>query len=304
MIHLFYGENDFAIKRAVDAKIAKFSQEFGTDSVEKIDAAEADFSDILSEIVNINMFAPRRLIVLSNTAKNKTAWTKLGENIARVPDETELIIVEPKPDKRTKTFKDLRKFAKEFSLLRSHEINAWAMDEAHRVGVEIKRDAVDELVMRTGGDQWLIAAELAKFASLGKVVDTKLVQELTEANVEASAFAVLDHAMNGQRAAMQQELANLRKVEDANKFMGLLASQIFALNVAVNANGKTTNEAAKDAGIHPFVMSKMFDVARKIEARDAKNFAKIVAKTDAKMKLSNANDAWNLVEIALSKIVR
>lgn len=302
MIHLYYGQNDFAIKRAVDEFAAKFAREHGDQSVMRIDVSETDFAPVLAEIVNISLFTPRRLIILTGASKNKSTWASLGDNLDRVPDETDLIIVEPNPDKRTKTFKSLKNSARGFAVLHPREQNQWTMDEAHRAGIEIKRDAVDELVARTGGNQWLIAAEIAKFAALGKVVNVELVRDFTEASTDASAFVVLDHALHGRRDAMQSELAALRKIEDANKFMGLLASQVFALNVAINANGRPSGEVAKDNSIHPFVMSKMFELARRIDGRDARSIAKTVAETDAKMKLSNADDAWTLLSITLAKI--
>lgn len=306
MIHLYCGENDFAIKRAVDAVCASFATKHGENSVAKINGGEIDADKLIAEIVNINMFAPQRLIVVENLAKNKTAWVKLGENLLRIPDETEVLIVESTPDKRTKTFKELKKIAKikEFPTLRFRDLDEWTMNEAHSQNVEIKRDAVDELIMATSGNQWQIAVEIAKFSTLDQMVDKKLVARLVEPNLEASAFAVLDFAMNGRRDVMIRELANLRKLEDANKFLGLLSSQIFALSTAVNAGDRRSNDVAKEMGIHPFVMEKMFAAARKLDKRDLAKYAQIVAETDAKCKLSNAADAWILVELALAKIVR
>jgi DNA polymerase III delta subunit len=302
VIHFYYGDNDFDLKRQLDAVAAQFVAKFGSDAVTKLDAGEVEPQTLLAEIVNINLFAPRRLVVVRGLDTNKAAWALLGESLDRVPDETELIVVANNPDKRTKTFKALKKLAKtrEFLALKGQALVEWTLLEAASQKVEIKRDAADTLIAATSGDQWRMAAEIAKFAALNKVVDKKLVQKIVEPNLEASAFLVLDYVLGGQKAQALQEIAKLSRLEDANKFLGLLSSQVFALAATANADGQTSAEIAKDTSTHPFVIEKMLAVSRRMKPRDVARIAQIVAETDAKIKLGG--DGWTLVKVALAKI--
>ena len=303
MIHLYFGENDFEIRRQIDSVTTKFAEKYGLDSITKIDALTTDPQNLLAEIVNVNLFTENRLIVLTNATKNKSVWAMLGENLARIPSETELIIIEPSPDKRTKTFRELQKTAKirEFKLPKNRDLTEFIISEAANSRVEIKRDAVDELIIYTGGNPWRITSEIAKFKALNQVMTRELIQNLVEPELSASAFKVLDNLLSGKREEVNSELSKLRQVEDANRFLGLLASQIFALAAAVASKNHSNSEVAKETGTHPFVMDKMFVTARRIDQREIQRISKIVAETDAKMKSTGA-DPWTLIEIALSKI--
>ena len=303
MIHYFYGTNDLGIFRAVNEFREKFIKKYDTESVVKLDVASIPSQKIMSEIINVNLFSPNRLIILSGVAENKTFSESLLENLLRIPDDVELVIIEPSPDKRTKTFKELVKKcnACEFRLPKDYDMVKFTLNEANNNRVEIKRDAVDELIIYTDGNPWRIASEIAKFKTLGKLVTVRLVQELVEPELTASAFLLMDCLLSGDRDKAAEELAKLRKIEKAEKFFGLLSSQVFALAIAVNANGRSSQNVASETNIHPFVMGKMFIVARRVNEKEIKRITRIIAETDNKLK-STGIDPWTLIELAISKI--
>jgi DNA polymerase III delta subunit len=307
VIYFYYGENDFELKRQIDAATAKFATKFDADAVIKLDAGEIEPQNLLAEIVNINLFAPRRLVVVRGLDLNKAAWTLLGENLRRVPDEIELVVTASAPDKRTKTFKELMKVAKtrEFTKIQGAALRKWASNEFAVAQVEAQNDAIDELIAATGGDQWRMAAEIAKFAAFGRKVNKKLVQEIVEPNLETNAFEILSLALAGRRAETAAEIAKLRQIEDANKFLGLLASQVFALVAAIHA-GSGSDVAAK-LKIHPFQLGKMRSLARTLgdaveQKRRLRRASEILAETDAKMKLADAEKAWTLIAVGLGRL--
>jgi DNA polymerase-3 subunit delta len=236
----------------------------------------------------------------------------LGDNLSRVPDETDLIIVATKPDKRTKTYKTLLKSAKsrEFPMLKPPEMKNWLFDETRQLGIKIDALAVNELLGITGGDsdqQARLSAEIAKFQTLGQPVTVDLVRKIVEPNLTTNAFEILNLALNGKRREMAAEIKNLRESgEDANKFLGLLASQIFALSAAVFASTGLAKEVAGDLKIHPFQLARMRDLADQLGSdsqRKIRKITKILADADAGIKLSRADEAWVLIEMALAKII-
>ncbi|GHU08146.1 hypothetical protein FACS189431_3890 [Alphaproteobacteria bacterium] len=303
MIHFYYGANDFAIRRQISSLTAQFAKKYGVENVVRLESSQADADKLLSEIVNIGLFSPNRLIIIDDVFGNKDLVSKLADGLSRVPDETNLVLVSAKPDKRTKLYKELVKITKprEFAQLKPFEIDKFVVEEAAAQHVETKPDGIKELVVYTGGDMWRIASEIAKFQALGKVVTAARVRELVEPDLSASAFNLLDDLLNGRRDQALRELAKLRRTEDANKFLGLLSSQVFALTAAVNAGEKPSGAVAGEMGVHPFVMSKMFDVARKMSPRDVARIAQIVAETDAKTKSTGA-DSWILIELVINKV--
>lgn len=307
MIYFFYGENDYEIRQQVDLLSAKFLAKYGADALTKIECSEIDTQKLVGEIVNINMFAPNRLMVLTGLENNKSAWASVAENLSRIPDETSVIISVKSPDKRTKAFKDLQKTAKsqEFKFLKGRELNDWLMQRLNSEKLEFERDAVDELIRITSGDQWRMSTEVAKFAALNKVVTVELIRQFVEPDLENNAFSILELTLNNRREQATIDLKNLRTSEDPNKFFGLLASQIFALSATIYS--QNPSQTASELKIHPFQLSKMTDLARRLgdkrqQQRKIRRILEILAKTDAKMKLSHPDDSWTLIELALARI--
>jgi len=310
VIYLYHGENEFALQRQIEVVTAKFAEQYDQAAITRLDASEIEPQNLLAEIVNINMFAPRRLIIIKDAEKNKATWDMLGENLTRVPDETDLIIVAAKPDKRTKTYKDLLKFAKvrEFTNLKPHEIKNWLSEEMRASGIKTDTRAIDELITATAGDsdqQARLAAEIAKFQVLGRPVDVDLVRQVVEPNLATNAFEILGLAIRGDRRRVTAELKQLRESgEDANKFFGLLTSQVFAMATAVFAGSDA--ETAKKMKIHPFQLSKMRDLASQLgdvvmRKRRIAKITEIFAAADAKMK-SSGGDPWVIIELMLAKL--
>lgn len=307
MIYLYYGENDLLRKRAVDKLVADFVKKYGSDSVNKLDCSDIEPQRLMAEIVNVNMFAPERLILLDNLDHNGGAWALIGENIERVSDGTSLVISTKSPDKRTKTFKILKTSAtvREFQPLKGRDLADWLGQELSSSGLEYKTNAIDELINATSGDQWRLAMEVAKLRYLDQVVTAQLVHDYVEPNLEANTFMIFEQALSGQRESALAELTRLEQLEDPNKFMGLLSSQAFALAAVIY--GSSQGDLAAKLKIHPFQLSKMSDVARRIgDAKQQKERIKritaILAATDAKIKLSRPNEAWALISVALGKI--
>ena len=305
VIHFFYGDNDFALKRAVDELTAKFAAECGVDAVTKIDAVGGEPRQLLAEILNVSLFAPRRLLVVKDANDNGEFWRSLGDNLARLADgPNDVLLLAAAPDRRTKTFKSLLQIAdvREFAPLKHFEIIKWIQTEAAAQHVQLQSDAAEELAAACGDDQWRIYNELQKLAELGRAVDKKCVREFVEPDLAANAFSVLEQALGGRTVAAAAELQKLRQLEDANKFLGLLASQVFALAAAVFSG----DAAAKDLKIHPFQLAKMRDLARELgsaaeQKARVKKCVQLLAETDAKMKTSSGDD-WTLIELALAKI--
>jgi len=310
VIYFYYGNSDFLIRQKVDSHITKFVKENGVDSVTKINADEIDSTQLISEIVNINMFAPRRLIVVRGAESLKSTWEKLSENLSRIPDETDLIIVAKSPDKRTKAFKDLQKYSdekREFLNPKPYELSKFILDEANLRRVEINNNAIARLIEITSGDGEnqlsRIVNEIEKMSMLSKVIDVNLIDKVVESDISASVFAIFELSLSGRREEVKREIEILRNSgENANKFFGLLMSQIFALAAAIFGDDKIT-----ELKINPYQLRAAKESARRLgdnseQKERVKSIVKQAAETDAKMKLSNHEDSWVLVEIMLMTI--
>jgi DNA polymerase-3 subunit delta len=298
VIYFYHGDDDLAVRRQVEAVKAAFAKKYGAENISQLNSENADA--VLAELVNIGLFSMERLVVLNGVFANKTLSEKLVEVLPRVHEKTEVIITEPKPDRRTKLYKVLvgEYKSKEFALGR--DVAGFTAGEAARLGVEISRAGIDELVNFVDGDRWRIASELKKLGEVGEPVSPELVRRYVEPELKASAFNLLDDLLAGQREAALAELGKLRIKEDANRFFSLLASQIFALSAVVAGSRRSAGDIAKDIGVHPFVIQKLASSAQRISKADVKKYSMIISETDEKIKTSKA-DAWTLIELAIAK---
>src|SRR5664280_1253944 len=96
VITLLVGENSFEIQRALDAIISDFDG-----NVEKIEGSELQVSQLPDIFMGVSLFADKRLVVIRNLFENKAVWPVLGDWTDKISDDIHLVLVEPKPDKRT-----------------------------------------------------------------------------------------------------------------------------------------------------------------------------------------------------------
>jgi DNA polymerase III delta subunit len=308
VIYFYFGDNEFEVRRQVETLTKQFAAENSVAAVSQLDTADSEAQTLLAEIVNLNLFMPRRLLVLAGLDDNRAAWQLLGDNLGRLPEVTTLVITAKKPDKRSRTFKQLLKNAQwqEFSSLNSQATKHWIVDEAKRLGVTIADLAVAELVERCGANQSTIAQELQKLSLLGQSIDQAIIQQYVEPNLTADAFSVLEKAIRGQTNQMTLALERLRQTEDANRFLGLISSQLWSLSAAVLVGSGA--DVAKRLAIHPFQLSKMQQLAvdlgasKTVRQRRLAEIIKIFAETDAKIKLASHKNAWTLITVGLGRL--
>ena len=107
MITLLVGDNSFEIRRALDHIIESFDGQ-----VEKVDGSTLEVKQLPDLLMGATLFAEKRLVVIKDLSENTGLWTTLVDWLPRLSEDTHLVLVEEKPDKRTKTFKELQKIAK------------------------------------------------------------------------------------------------------------------------------------------------------------------------------------------------
>ena len=299
MITLLSGENSFELTRALDAVVAAFD---GT--AEKFDGSELELSRLPDLVLGGTLFATDRLVIIKDLSSNKQLWDLLPDLIARMDDSVRLVLVEQKPDKRTKTYKDLKKIAdvKEFSLWGDRDISVaevWVANEAKRQNVTIDKKGIQTLVDRVGLDQWQLYYALQKLSVLDEVTPDK-IREIIEANPSENVFNLLEAALRGNRQAVSRMISGLQSTQDPYMTFGLLSGQVFQL-AALATTSKSSSEVASDIGAHPYAVGKLSAHAKSLGRPGARKIITIFADTDTAMK-STGTDPWLLIEKSLVQV--
>jgi len=299
MITLLLGENSFEITRGLHYLEAEF------DGVaEKVDGETLELKQLPDLLMGATLFAQKRLVIIKNLSENKTVWEKLPEWLDRISDDVHVVLVEQKPDRRSRTYKALQKVAtvRQFPAWTDRDTavaEKWVAGEAQRQKLDLDKKSIHSLVERVGVDQWQLYYALQKLAALPEV-NPSVIENIVEANPRENVFNLLDAALKGNTAKVQEMLRVLEMSEDPYRLFGLLSTQIFQLAL-LGVSDKPAGDVAKDIGAHPFALSKLAPHVKKLGKSGVREVVAAMAQADTSLKTSAA-DPWLLIERALIKI--
>lgn len=298
MITVLTGDNSFELARALDAIRAGFAG-----VPEQYDGEDLELAQLPDLLLGGTLFATERLVIIKGLSANKQLWDVLPEWLEKSDPDTHVVLVEPKPDKRTKTYKELKKNAamQEFVSWSDRDVMAaekWVADESARQGVALDKKLAQQLVIRVGLDQWQLFHAIEKLAVL-ETVDSDTIERVIEANPTENVFNLLDAALRGDSKKTSAMIRTLQISQDPYMTFGLLAGQVFQL-AALAAADKPSGEIAAAIGAHPYALGKLAPYAKRLGRPGARRILTIFADADTAMK-SSAVDPWLLVERALIK---
>ncbi len=302
MIQLFYGDNDYTLTQALRRVRDEFVEAHGEHSVAVVQGTDLTVVELPQVLQGASLFASSKLTIIHEASANKPVWDELGDFLEDLTD-IDLVLVESKPDKRTRTFKWLAGHAevREFQMLDEREVASWLRTHARSYGIELHHDEAAYLVAHVGSDQWRLHHDVEKLTLVGKPISRQLIEELIDPNPSASAFELLDAIVAGERDRAIKKLAVVRRSEDPYKFIGLLVSQLYALAVCKTAEGKTAQMIAKEAGIHPYVVQKSLATSRRLTLDKLRIMVGAVEDCDQLIKTTGA-EPWGVIEVAVARL--
>jgi DNA polymerase III delta subunit len=299
MITLLTGENSFEIERELQSIIADFDGE-----PEKIDGNELELRNLPDLLTGSTLFLDKRMIIIRNLSENTSIWADFGDWLTRTVGSTELILVESKPDKRTRTFKELKKLAtvKEYAVWTDADVSkavGWVIDKSKEYGLELNKKCAQLVVNRVGLDQWKLLYAIEKLSLLDSVNETTIA-DVIDANPSENVFNLFEAALNADAAVVQRMIKILEATEDPYRLFGLLSGQAFQL-AALTTSNLSANMVAKDISAHPYALSKLSPYAKKLGKGGAKKVVAYFAQADDDIKLS-VGEPWLLIERALLNV--
>lgn len=301
MIELLTGENAFELSRASKKRVHAFDGES-----EHYDGSELTGSQLADIVGGQTLFASSRLAIINRLSENSQLWQDLPKWLERATDSTHLVLAEPKPDKRTATYKWLKKHAtvEEFPVWTAHDANRaeeWLRVEAKAMGVNLTHQVARLLIARVGLDQWQLYHALQKIALLEQI-DEDAVTAITDARPDENVFELFDTALRGDGARLAAMLRQLEQTEDPYRVFGLLSGQVVQL-AALALGKRNGHDVAGDLGASPFMLNKLSIHAARLSTAQVRQLLKLAAHADARLKSTPA-EPWLLIEHMLSSISR
>jgi DNA polymerase-3 subunit delta len=237
MITTLTGSNGFAVKAELKRLVANFVQQYTDMGLERIDCEEVEYNRIREALESLPFLANKKLVVLRSPSVSKDFVENAERLLKDLPESTDLIIHEPKLDKRSAYYKLLKKITdfKEFPELDEAGLARWITAEA-----DISQANARYLVERVGNNQQLISNELAKLKTYNSKITRESIDLLTEPNPQSTIFQLLDSAFAGDKKRTMKLYAEQRfnRVEP-QQIIAMLAWQLHVVSVVKTAGERS-----------------------------------------------------------------
>ena len=273
MIITLNGANSFASSTDLSKFVSDFEAEHGDIAIERSDCEEAEFDQVQASLTSLPFLVSKKLVVLRRPSTNKQFVEKAEQLLNDIADSTDVILVEPKLDKRLAYYKFLKKKTdfREYPELDMNGMAQWLVAEAKSKDGTISLSDARYLAERVGVNQQLLDGEIEKLLLYSPQITRQTIDLLTEPNPQSTIFELLESAFAGntRQAIRLYEEQRSMKVEPI-QIIAMLAWQLNVLAIVKTAGSKSSQEIAKEAKLNPYVVSKSQGIARKLSLPEIK----------------------------------
>ena len=287
MITVLTGENDVLRQQELRRIVSDFVAEHGDMALERLDGEEASYERMHEAVQSLPFLSPKKLVVLRKPSGNKEFVEKFETLLEDVAETNDVVLVEPKLDKRLAYYKQLKKLTdfKEFAVLDANGLARFASDYAKQEGGSLGTNDARKLIDRVGLNQLVIQHELDKLLSYNPTINYQTIELLTERTPQSSIFELLDAAFAGntRRAmALYQEQRAL-KVEP-QQIIAMLVWQLYILALVKTAGQRSSADIAREAKLSPYTVQKSQNLARNISLPQLKRLVAELRQFDVRLK--------------------
>lgn len=306
MIITLTGANDFARKQELDALVAAFVQEHGDMAIERLDGEETLADRMRESIESLPFLSTRKMVVLREPGKQKAFMEKIIDILAAAAETTDVIIVEPKLDKRSIYYKTLHKQTdfREFGELDANGLARWAIAYVTDHKGTLSGSDARQILDRIGPNQQMLQSELDKLLNFDTAITKKSIEMLVEPTPQSTIFELLDAAFSGntKRALQLYKEQRAMKVEGL-AILAMLIWQVHILTVVKAAGNRSADDIAKLAKLSPFVVRKSQSITRKLSGVQIKRLVSDLLNMDIRLK-TIAIDADEAIQHYLLQIAK
>jgi DNA polymerase-3 subunit delta len=296
MVITLTGVNDFGRSMELRKLVADFLKDNDEMGLERVDGEEAELARIQEALTSLPFLVPHKLVVLQRPGANKQFAEQIEQIIKLMPETTEVVVVEPKLDKRLSYYKFLKKSTdfREFNELDSNGLARWLVTAAKAYDATISSADAAFLVQRVGANQQMLASELEKLSLYDPKITRVTIELLSEPNPQSTIFELIEAAFAGnKRRAMQlYDEQRVQKVEPP-QIVAMLTWQLHVLSLVKTAGQRSAQDIAAAAKLNPYVVQRSIIASRDLGAAELKKRISDLLELDILMKTESidADDA-------------
>lgn len=292
MVTTLTGPNDFMRDAEMRTLVGSFVGEHGDMAVEKLDGEEAPFERMQEALQSLPFLAARKLVVLRAPSANKQFAEAAEDLLADVAETTDVLIVEPKLDRRLSYYKLLKKATdfREFGELDAIALAKWAHAYVAGQGGKLSLADARVLIDRVGTDQQMLQNELDKLLAYAPEITGATIGLLTEPLPQSTIFALLDAAFSGDRLRAMTLYREQRMLKvEPQAIIGLLGWQLHIIALVKAAGTRGADDIAREAKLSPFVVRKSQTMARSLGLAQIKKLIAELLFLDTRIKTANVD---------------
>jgi DNA polymerase III delta subunit len=306
MVVTLTGVNDFSRTHELQRLVADFIHEHTDMALERLDGEEATTDRMRESVASLPFLTTRKMVILREPGKQKAFAEHIADILKSAADTTDLIIIEPKLDKRLSYYKTLKKLTdfRDHNELDANGLARWIVEYAKEQGGSIQAADARGLVGRVGPNQQLLASEMDKLLAYDPLIRKQTIELLVERMPQSTVFELLDAAFSGKpkRALELYHEQRALKVEP-QAIIAMLAWQLHILAVVASGAGRSADEIARVGKLNPFVVRKTQGLVRGLEMNRIKGMIESLLALDRRLKRStiDADEALQLYLLQMAE---
>ncbi|HXE10247.1 MAG TPA: DNA polymerase III subunit delta [Verrucomicrobiae bacterium] len=292
MVITLTGDNTFALYQEFRRLIDGYVAAHGDLGLERLDGDGLTPARIQEALTSPPMLTDKKLVVLREPGTNKQITEQIEQLFSDISESTDVIIVEPKFDKRLTYYKFLKKQSdfREFPMLDPAGLARWLTAVAKERGGSIGAGDARYLVERVGTDQQLLNNELEKLLLYDSAVTHRTIDLLTDATPQSTIFQLLEAAFAGRTKGALRLYAEQRALNvEPPQIIAMFAWQLHVLAVVKTAGDRGADAIAREAKLNPFVVRKTQALARDLSLARLKTLIDELVSIDVRIKRTNTD---------------
>jgi DNA polymerase-3 subunit delta len=287
MITTLTGENEVLRQQELRRLVDGFVAEYTDMALERLDGEEASYERMHEAVQSLPFLVPRKLVVLRTPGANKEFAEKFEQFSEAVAETNDVVLVEPKLDKRTGYYKLLKRDTRfqEFPVLDGNGLVRYLVDYAKAQGGTLAANDARLLIDRVGQNQLILQHEVEKLLSHNAKITRQSIELLTERTPQSSIFELLDAAFAGNARRAMQLYDEQRALQvEPQQIIAMIIWQLHVLAVVKAAGTRSADEIARASKISPFTVRKTQTLARRITLQRLKSLITQLRVFDVRLK--------------------
>ena len=260
--------------------------------IERLDGETADFNRMQEALQSLPFLASRKLVVLEQAGSNKQFVEKAAELLNELPETTDLVIIEPKLDKRLGYYKLLKKQKgfQECKELDENALGRWLVEGAKRQGATLALQDARYLIDRVGANQQKLAMELEKLCIASITINRGVIDKLTVATPQSTIFQLIETAFTGNLTRTLALYAEQRALKvDPIYLIAMLAWQLHIVALVKAGGTRSPESIAAEAKLSPYVVKKSATIARQLTVAQLRTLINDLTVLDERLKRDSLN---------------